>query len=141
MLKCIIVNNMHMDSNPTAPMAREAGRGAVIPTAGGERGLGQGEGVRGSNPTAFIIIRFEHGRLGQSSLPVCRLEAKSSDAKEDWARGGCAWASFGPPLPLDLCQILSKSRDCALRARAFTSLNQSGFEHGRLGQSSLPNLR
>jgi len=96
--------------------------------------------VRGPNPTAIIIIRFEHGRLGQSSLPVCRLEAKSSDAKEDWARGGCAGASFGPPLPLDLCQILSKSRDCALRARAFTSLNQSGFEHGRLRQSSLPNL-
>jgi hypothetical protein len=28
--------------NPTAPMVREANRGAVIPTAGGERGLGQG---------------------------------------------------------------------------------------------------
>jgi small basic protein (TIGR04137 family) len=26
-------------------------------------------------------------------------------------------------------------------ARAFTALNQSGFKHGRLGQSSLPRLR
>jgi len=102
-------------------MVREANRGAVIPTAGGERGLGQGwvcggqipppfqfsdsntddwdnrpylweslrlkvkrrkrtgpeVGVRGPNPTDFSILRLEHGRLGQSSLPVGKLEAKS----------------------------------------------------------------
>ena len=93
LLKCIVVNNMHMDSNPTAPMVREANRGAVIPSAGGERGLGQ-----------------------------------------EWVCWGLIWS----PLPRDLCQILSKSRYCALCARAFTSLNQSLFQHGRLGQSYLP---
>jgi len=71
-------------------------------------------GVRGPNPTAFSILRLEHGRLGQSSLPVGMLEAKSSEAKKNWARGGFAGASFGPPLPRDLCQIISKSWDCAL---------------------------
>ena len=85
------------------------------------------------------------------------------EAKEDWARGGCAGASFGPPLPQDLCQILSKSWDCALsrtcigpplpktyarsfprvgivrfRAPAFTAFSILRLEHGRLGQSSLP---
>ena len=53
MLKCIMVNNMHMDSNPTAPMVREANRGAVIPTAGGERGLGQGWVCGGQIPPPF----------------------------------------------------------------------------------------
>ena len=34
---------------------------------------------------AFTALNFtiEHGRLGQPSLPVGRLEAKSSDAKKD----------------------------------------------------------
>jgi len=74
--------------------------------------------VWGPNPTAFSILGFEHGRLGQSSLPVGMLEAKSSEAKKDWARGVCPGASFGPPLPRDLCQIISNSKDCALtRAR------------------------
>ena len=36
------INILPMDSNPTAPMGRKADRGAVIPSAGGEKGLGQG---------------------------------------------------------------------------------------------------
>ena len=36
--------------------------------------IGPGVGVRGPNPTA-INFSIEHGRLGQSSLPVFRLDA------------------------------------------------------------------
>ena len=43
---------------------------------------------------------------------------------------GVRGPAFGPPLPRDLCQILSKSMDCALRARAFTAL--------KAGSSTLP---
>jgi len=43
------------------------------------------EGIVRLSAPAFTALNFtiEHGRLGQSSLPVGRLEAKSSDAKKD----------------------------------------------------------
>jgi len=47
-----------MDSNPTAPMVREANRGAVIQSAGGESGLGQGRvcvGLFRPNPFEFLF--------------------------------------------------------------------------------------
>ena len=71
---------------------------------------------------------------------------------------------IGPRLPQDLCHILSKSRDCALRAPALVpvcpktyaiSFPREGIvrfahwhsppqffsiQHGRLGQSSLPRM-
>ena len=94
-----------MGSNPTAPMVREANRGAVIPTAGGERGLGQG--------------RVCGGASFGPPLPqdLCQILSKRRD---------CALTRtcIGPRLPQDLCHILSKRRDCTLRALAFTALNQ-----------------
>jgi len=98
--------------------------------------------------TAFSILRLEHGRLGQSSLPAGKLEAKSSESKRIGPRVGVRGPHLVPlcpetyarsfpivgivrfahahwsPLPRDLCQIISNSRDCALRAAAFTALNQ-----------------
>ena len=47
MLKYIIVNNMHMNSNPTAPMVREANRGAVIQLPQRANLISAGEGPRG----------------------------------------------------------------------------------------------
>ena len=83
-----------MDSNPTAPMVREADRGAVIPTAGGERGLGQGRVCGG-----LIWPPFAPRPMPD---PFQEL-------------GLCAFAQLHwSPLPQDLCQILSKSWDCAL---------------------------
>jgi hypothetical protein len=94
-----------------------------------QKKIGPGAGLRGPHlvplcPKTYArsfprvgIVRFRalaFTALNQPSLLVGKLEAKSSEAKEDWARGGCAGASFGPPLPRDLCQIISNSRDCAL---------------------------
>ena len=64
LLKCIIVSNMHMDSNPTAPMVREANRGAVFPTAEGERGLGQGRVCGGQSLKKKTPRTSNHSRPG-----------------------------------------------------------------------------
>ena len=58
--------------------------------------IGPGVGVWGPNPTA-LNFSIEQGRLEQSSLPVGKLEAKSPEAKLDWARSGCAGGQK-PPL-------------------------------------------
>ena len=60
-----------MGSNPTAPMVREANRGAVIPTAGGERRLGQGWVCGGQIPPLFKCLSPE--RTTGTSIPTCVL--------------------------------------------------------------------
>ena len=76
---------------------------------------------------AFTAINFsiEHGRLGQSSLPVEKLEVKSSEAKEVWARGGCAGALHLVPLyPETYARSFPRVGIVRLLALAFTVGNK-----------------
>jgi len=147
-------------------MVREANRGAVIPTAGGERGLGQGWVCGGQIPPPFQFsdsntddwdnrpYLWESLRLkvkmrkrigpgagvrGPHLLPLCPKTYARSFPRVGIVR-------FRAPALVPLCpktyaRSFPRVEIVRFRAPAFTALNQSGFEHGRLGQSSLPSLR
>jgi len=74
---------LHMDLNPNAPMGRKAEREAVIPSAGGEKGLGQGWVCGGQMGSGVA----QDGRDG--ARPYRGIWFIGFRAKKDWARGGC----------------------------------------------------